>query len=112
MAAAGNVDPDHLGALVEEAFATVPAGCEPVQDTEPQTGVRFDVRDKGLEQVHICLGARGYPTAASGPLRARPVDRHAGRDHEFPPVPADSASSAVSPTRWEAAWPATGTPAS
>ena len=61
VAAAGNVDPDHLGALVEEAFAAVPTGCEPVEDTEPRTGVRLDVRDKGLEQVHICLGTHGYP---------------------------------------------------
>ncbi len=61
VAAAGNVDPDHLGALVEEAFSAVPTGCEPLQDDQPQTGVRLEVRDKGLEQVHICLGTRGYP---------------------------------------------------
>ncbi|MYD69184.1 MAG: insulinase family protein [Acidobacteria bacterium] len=61
VAAAGNVDPDHLGALVGEAFAAVPTGCEPVEDVEPRTGVRLDVRDKGLEQVQVCLGTRGYP---------------------------------------------------
>ncbi len=61
VAAAGNVDPDHLSALVGEAFDGVPTGSEPVHDTEPPRGVRLDVRDKDLEQVHICLGLRGYP---------------------------------------------------
>ena len=61
VAAAGNVDPDHLTSLVGEAFADVPPGGEPLQATRPEAAIRLDLYERRIEQVHICLGVSGYP---------------------------------------------------
>ena len=61
IAAAGNVEHGAVRDLVAEAFAEVPAngGAAPV--TPPAVVPGLAVRDKAIEQCHVCLGVEGYP---------------------------------------------------
>ena len=63
IAAAGNVEPEAVRNLVAEAFAEVPANGEPVTVDPPPTASTpgLTVRDKAIEQCHVCLGVDGYP---------------------------------------------------
>ena len=61
IAAAGNVEHEAVRDLVEEAFADVPANGETVSVTPPTTVPALTVRDKAIEQCHVCLGVDGYP---------------------------------------------------
>ncbi len=61
VAAAGNLQHAQVRALVEQAFAGVSrAGKLPV-DTPPTGAPLVLVRNKDLEQSHICLGGPAYP---------------------------------------------------
>ena len=61
IAVAGNIDHDAVKELVEQAFGDLRTdGVAP--DTSPPVAVPgLLVRDKALEQCHVCLGASGYP---------------------------------------------------
>ena len=59
--AAGSVDAAAMRDLVGAAFAPLAAGGEPPRIAEPSVDVRIELRDKELEQAHLCLGTRGYP---------------------------------------------------
>ena len=61
IAAAGNVEHEAVRDLVAEAFAEVPANGETVPVTPPTTVPALTVRDKAIEQCHVCLGVVGYP---------------------------------------------------
>jgi predicted Zn-dependent peptidase len=61
IAAAGNVEHEAVRDLVAEAFAEVPANGETVPIAPPTAVPGLDVRDKGIEQCHVCLGVKGYP---------------------------------------------------
>jgi predicted Zn-dependent peptidase len=61
VAAAGNFDPAHLRGLVERAFADVGVRGSAVNGGGPGTAPSVVVREKELEQSHICLGTPGYP---------------------------------------------------
>ena len=61
IAAAGNVEHGAVRDLVAEAFADVPANGEPASVTPPTAVPGLTVRDKAIEQCHVCLGVSGYP---------------------------------------------------
>ena len=61
VAAAGNLDHAQLRALVASAFAELPVSGPAVPWVAPTIAPRLHVRNKALEQSHICLGTDGYP---------------------------------------------------
>ena len=61
IAAAGNVEHEGVRNLVAEAFADLPANGEAVPVTPPTAVPGLIVRDKAIEQCHVCLGVNGYP---------------------------------------------------
>ena len=61
IAAAGNVEHEGVRNLVAKAFADVPANGETVPVTPPATVPALTLRDKAIEQCHVCLGVDGYP---------------------------------------------------
>jgi predicted Zn-dependent peptidase len=66
VAAAGHLDHQRLRALIDEAFADLPAAA-PAFTTEPP-GVTPGLmnRQKDIEQTHLCLGTPAYPQAHEG----------------------------------------------
>lgn len=69
IAAAGHLEHAALKALVEEAFAAVPPGAAAAAGEPPAVTPGLVVRQKDIEQSHLCLGTPAYPTAHE--------DRHA-----------------------------------
>jgi predicted Zn-dependent peptidase len=69
IAAAGHLEHEALKALVERAFADVPAGATAEDDEPPAVTPGLIVRQKEIEQSHLCLGTPAYPQAHG--------DRHA-----------------------------------
>ena len=60
IAAAGNVEHAEVRDLVGTAFETVPTGEEAFSLSEPTPVTGLMIREKALEQCHICLGVDGY----------------------------------------------------
>ena len=64
-------EPHHLGGrqsraprvreLVEAKFGVVPTVCEPAGEDAPTVVPKILIRNKELEQSHLCLGASSYP---------------------------------------------------
>jgi len=69
VAAAGNMQHGALRALVEQAFAKLPTGTTPAVDAPPAVTPGVVVREKDIEQSHLCIGTAAYPQAHE--------DRHA-----------------------------------
>jgi len=61
IAAAGNVNNRVVGELISDAFAALPVSTEVLESTAPTVDIRLELRDKDLEQAHVCLGTTGYP---------------------------------------------------
>jgi predicted Zn-dependent peptidase len=62
IAAAGHLDHAATSALVHRHFDGLRVRRSPVNGRPPRTATRVVTRSKReLEQVHICLGTRGYP---------------------------------------------------
>jgi predicted Zn-dependent peptidase len=61
IAAVGNLNHAHVRDLVEEKFAAVPRSQEAVEDQPPTVVPKILIRNKELEQSHVCLGASSYP---------------------------------------------------
>ena len=61
VSAAGNLQHDRIRDLVGSAFAAITSGESRTPDTPPRVVRQITVRDKDLEQSHICLGASSYP---------------------------------------------------
>ncbi len=61
IAAAGSVDTAAMRDLVGTAFAPLTKGAESLRTSPPSVDARIELRDKDLEQAHLCLGTRGYP---------------------------------------------------
>ena len=61
IAAAGSVDTAAMRDLVATAFAPLSSGARPLRTREPLVDPRLELREKDLEQAHLCLGTRGYP---------------------------------------------------
>jgi predicted Zn-dependent peptidase len=60
VAVAGCVDPDEVVALVESAFADLPAGDGRVARTAPKGMLGDAVVDDDTEQVHLLIGGRSF----------------------------------------------------
>ncbi len=61
LAVAGHVDHAVVRDLVAEKFGALPSSAEQVETSAPTARPGLVVRDKALEQCHICLGTSGYP---------------------------------------------------
>ncbi len=61
LAVAGHLDHAAVRDLVAETFGALPLSAEQVETSAPTATVGLAVRDKALEQCHICLGTSGYP---------------------------------------------------
>ena len=61
IAAAGHLDHDRVRDLIEAAFDPVQVAPDPLDAQPPLPTPRLVVKDKELEQSHLCLGTRGYP---------------------------------------------------
>ncbi len=60
ISAAGNLEHARVRDLVERAFVAVAPADEPVEDRRPIAAPAFMVRNKDLEQSHICLGTSAH----------------------------------------------------
>jgi predicted Zn-dependent peptidase len=61
VSAVGNLEHDRVRELVEEKFGSLVESGEPVLDQAPQVVPKILVRNKELEQSHVCLGVGSYP---------------------------------------------------
>ena len=61
ISAAGNVEHDRVRGLVMAAFSSMGSRGVRTPDTPPRVVPQVIVRNKELEQSHICLGASSYP---------------------------------------------------
>jgi predicted Zn-dependent peptidase len=63
VAAAGHVEHQRMRELVERAFEGLPMGDAGSNDAPPDIAPGLVVRQKDIEQSHICLGTAAYPQA-------------------------------------------------
>jgi predicted Zn-dependent peptidase len=61
VSAVGNLEHERVRELVEKAFATVPTRGQPLVEEPPAVAPTILIRNKELEQSHVCLGASSYP---------------------------------------------------
>src|SRR5690348_655844 len=61
VSAVGNLDHARVRELVEKAFTGVPRSGEAVAEEPPTVARKVVIRNKELEQSHLCLGASSYP---------------------------------------------------
>lgn len=61
VAAAGHVDHAAVRDFVGEAFGALPVTSDLVTTASPKSKVQLIIRDKDLEQSHVCLGTNAYP---------------------------------------------------
>jgi predicted Zn-dependent peptidase len=59
--AVGNLDHDVVARLVQEKFASTPSMGAAVTDSTPVVAPSVQIRQKELEQSHVCLGTMGLP---------------------------------------------------
>ena len=61
ISAAGNLEHEHLVALLSKEFESLPRGSNGVHDSPPKINSRITLRNKkALEQVQICVGVPSY----------------------------------------------------
>jgi predicted Zn-dependent peptidase len=60
VAAVGNIEHDRVLDLVSKAFERVSPRSESVAEAPPQVMAEILIRNKDLEQSHVCLGTNGY----------------------------------------------------
>ena len=60
IAVVGNIEHQAARALVEKHFGGLPTSSQPITDAPPRVVPSVLVRNKELEQSHVCLGTRGY----------------------------------------------------
>jgi predicted Zn-dependent peptidase len=61
VSAVGNLEHGHLRDLVAERFGGLASVGELVTEEAPRVVPKIHVRNKELEQSHVCLGASSYP---------------------------------------------------
>ncbi|MCA1583897.1 MAG: insulinase family protein [Acidobacteria bacterium] len=59
--AVGNLDHERLRDLIEQEFTHVPPSGAAIDDHPPTVSSSVEVRQKVLEQSHVCLGTVGLP---------------------------------------------------
>jgi predicted Zn-dependent peptidase len=59
--AVGNLEHDEVKRLVEEKFASTAAAGRSVPESAPVVTPTVQIRQKNLEQSHVCLGTLGLP---------------------------------------------------
>jgi predicted Zn-dependent peptidase len=59
--AVGNIDHDRVRDLIAEKLATTPTTGRSVSDHAPVVAPSVQIRNKDLEQSHVCLGTAGLP---------------------------------------------------
>ncbi|RPJ85149.1 MAG: insulinase family protein [Acidobacteria bacterium] len=60
ISAVGNLEHERVLHLVEQAFAGMSRCGQSAEDVRPEVAPKFLVRNKDLEQSHICLGTSSY----------------------------------------------------
>jgi predicted Zn-dependent peptidase len=60
IAVVGNIEHQAARALVEKCFEGLPTSSQPIVDAPPRVVPSVLIRNKELEQSHVCLGTRGY----------------------------------------------------
>jgi predicted Zn-dependent peptidase len=61
VSAVGNLEHEHVRDLVEKKFGSVAHTGEPFSEQPPKVVPKILIRNKELEQSHLCLGASSYP---------------------------------------------------
>jgi predicted Zn-dependent peptidase len=61
VSAVGNLDHERVRALVEQKFGAIPKSGELVTEQAPTVAPKIVIRNKELEQSHLCVGASSYP---------------------------------------------------
>jgi predicted Zn-dependent peptidase len=61
VSAVGNLEHKRVRELVEEKFGSLKSVGESVGEQAPQVVPKIQIRNKELEQSHVCLGASSYP---------------------------------------------------
>jgi predicted Zn-dependent peptidase len=61
VSAVGNLEHDRVRDLVAEKFGSLTQPGEPAVDEAPQVVPNVIIRNKELEQSHLCLGVSSYP---------------------------------------------------
>ena len=61
VSAVGNLEHERVRELVEETFGSVAQTSEPFREQPPKVVPKILIRNKELEQSHVCLGASSYP---------------------------------------------------
>jgi predicted Zn-dependent peptidase len=61
VSAVGNLEHDRVRDLVNEKFGSLTEPGEPLRDEAPQVVPKTVIRNKDLEQSHLCVGVSSYP---------------------------------------------------
>jgi predicted Zn-dependent peptidase len=61
VAAVGNLEHERVRELVDRAFGALKLQGEPFDEEMPTVVPKIQIRNKELEQSHLCLGASSYP---------------------------------------------------
>ncbi len=61
VAAVGNIEHARVRELIERTFEALPRQNAPLNDAPPTVVPKILIRNKELEQSHVCLGTSGYP---------------------------------------------------
>jgi predicted Zn-dependent peptidase len=61
VSAVGNLEHQRVRDLVQEKFGSLTEAGEPALDEAPRVVPRILIRNKELEQSHVCLGVGSYP---------------------------------------------------
>jgi predicted Zn-dependent peptidase len=61
VSAVGNLDHNHVRELVQERFGSLVEPGESVRDEAPRVVPKILIRNKELEQSHVCMGVGSYP---------------------------------------------------
>src|SRR3954466_5008131 len=60
VSAVGNLEHDRVRELVQDKFGSLAAAGEPALEESPQVARNILIRNKELEQSHVCLGVGSY----------------------------------------------------
>jgi predicted Zn-dependent peptidase len=61
VSAVGNLEHERVRELVAEKFGSLEASGEPIGEVAPRVVPKIQIRNKELEQSHLCLGVGSYP---------------------------------------------------